>query len=55
MFLIVGDDYGVGDFGMYVLNLLRLEKGFCLWGFEVLYKYSLINVILFLFNIVLFE
>lgn len=34
--LAAGEDHGVGDFGTYALNSLRLEKGFRLWGFEVL-------------------
>lgn len=53
--LTAGDDHGVGDFGTYALNSLRLEKGFRSWGFEVLYKHSLINVISFLSNIALPE
>ena len=34
--LAAGEDHGIGDFGTYALNSLRLEKGFRLWGFEVL-------------------
>lgn len=33
--LTAGDDHGVGDFGTYALNSLRLEKGFRSWGFEM--------------------
>lgn len=33
--LTAGEDYGIGDFGTYALNSLRLEKGFRAWGFEV--------------------
>ena len=34
--LVAGEDHGIGDFGTYALNSLRLEKGFRLWGCEVL-------------------
>ncbi|XP_078379447.1 dimethylglycine dehydrogenase, mitochondrial-like [Oculina patagonica] len=33
--LKAGDDHGIGDFGTYALNSLRLEKGFRSWGFEM--------------------
>ena len=33
--LTAGEEYGIGDFGTYALNSLRLEKGFRAWGFEV--------------------
>lgn len=36
--LTAGNDHGIGDFGTYALNSLRLEKGFRWWGFEVLLK-----------------
>jgi len=36
--LTAGGNYGIGDFGTYALNALRLEKGFRSWGFEVLYN-----------------
>lgn len=45
--LTAGDGHGIGDFGTYGLNSLRLEKGFRSWGFEVFYNRSLINVITF--------
>ena len=34
--LTAGEDHGIGDFGTYALNSLRLEKGFRAWGFEVI-------------------
>jgi dimethylglycine dehydrogenase len=30
-----GQEYGVGDFGTYALNSMRIEKGFRGWGAEV--------------------
>ena len=33
--LDAGREYGIGDFGTYALNSLRLEKGFRAWGAEV--------------------
>ncbi|XP_027056532.1 dimethylglycine dehydrogenase, mitochondrial-like [Pocillopora damicornis] len=33
--LAAGEEHGIGDFGTYALNSLRLEKGFRLWGFEM--------------------
>jgi len=33
--LTAGEDHGIGDFGTYALNSLRLEKGFRAWGFEM--------------------
>ena len=30
-----GADYGIGDFGTYAMNSLRIEKGFRAWGAEV--------------------
>ena len=33
--LKAGEDLGVGDFGTFALNALRLEKGFRAWGAEV--------------------
>ena len=38
--LTAGEDYGIGDFGTYALNSLRLEKGFRAWGFEVFVLFS---------------
>lgn len=35
MILKVGEDYGIGDFGIYALNCLRLEKGFRSWGSDM--------------------
>ena len=37
--LRAGEDYGIGDFGTYAVNSLRLEKGFHAWGYEVQYYY----------------
>nr|XP_006819782.1 PREDICTED: dimethylglycine dehydrogenase, mitochondrial-like [Saccoglossus kowalevskii] len=34
--LEAGEPYGMGDFGTYALNSLRLEKGFRLWGSEMI-------------------
>ena len=33
--LMAGEDHGIGDFGTYALNSLRLEKGFRALGSEV--------------------
>ena len=33
--LEAGEEFGVGDFGTYAMNTLRLEKGFRAWGAEV--------------------
>ncbi|XP_013400474.1 dimethylglycine dehydrogenase, mitochondrial isoform X1 [Lingula anatina] len=33
--LAAGEEFGVGDFGTYALNSLRLEKGFRMWGAEM--------------------
>lgn len=33
--LTVGEEHGIGDFGTYALNSLRLEKGFRMWGAEM--------------------
>nr|XP_042906993.1 dimethylglycine dehydrogenase, mitochondrial isoform X2 [Parasteatoda tepidariorum] len=30
-----GEEFGIGDFGTYALNSLRLEKGFRMWGAEM--------------------
>ena len=30
-----GEKHGIGDFGAYALNSMRLEKGFRGWGAEV--------------------
>ena len=30
-----GEEFGVGDFGTYALNGMRLEKGFRMWSAEV--------------------
>ena len=30
-----GQEYDIGDFGTYVMNTLRQEKGFRAWGQEV--------------------
>ena len=30
-----GRQYGIGDFGTYALNSLRIEKGFRAWSAEV--------------------
>lgn len=40
--LTAGDHHGIGDFGTYALNSLRLEKGFRSWGFEVFYDGNLL-------------
>ncbi|XP_072166701.1 dimethylglycine dehydrogenase, mitochondrial-like [Diadema setosum] len=34
--LTAGEEYGIGDFGTYVMNVLRIEKGFRAWGAEML-------------------
>ncbi|XP_077988921.1 dimethylglycine dehydrogenase, mitochondrial-like [Glandiceps talaboti] len=34
--LAAGEPYGMGDFGTYALNSMRLEKGFRLWGSEMI-------------------
>ena len=33
--LEAGQEYGIGDFGTYVMNSFRQEKGFRAWGQEV--------------------
>lgn len=33
--LSAGEEHGIGDFGTYALNSLRLEKGIRMWGFEM--------------------
>lgn len=33
--LDAGHEFGIGDFGTYALNVLRMEKGFRMWGAEV--------------------
>lgn len=33
--LEAGKEYGIGDFGGYALNAMRIEKGFRMWGAEV--------------------
>lgn len=33
--LEAGEEFGVGDFGTYALNSLRIEKGFRMWGAEM--------------------
>ena len=30
-----GQEHGIGDFGAYAMNTLRLEKGFRAWKTEV--------------------
>ncbi|XP_076063231.1 dimethylglycine dehydrogenase, mitochondrial-like isoform X2 [Oratosquilla oratoria] len=30
-----GEQYGVGDFGSHAMNIMRLEKGFKMWGAEM--------------------
>ncbi|GIY75438.1 dimethylglycine dehydrogenase, mitochondrial [Caerostris darwini] len=30
-----GQEFGIGDFGTYALNALRIEKGFRMWGTEM--------------------
>ncbi|XP_041465760.1 dimethylglycine dehydrogenase, mitochondrial-like [Lytechinus variegatus] len=34
--LRAGEPFGVGDFGLYTMNVLRIEKGFRGWGSEML-------------------
>ncbi|KAF8793582.1 Dimethylglycine dehydrogenase like protein [Argiope bruennichi] len=33
--LTAGQEFGIGDFGTYALNALRIEKGFRMWGAEM--------------------
>ena len=33
--LEAGQDQGIGDFGTYAMNSLRMEKGIRAWGAEV--------------------
>ncbi|XP_035214869.1 dimethylglycine dehydrogenase, mitochondrial-like [Stegodyphus dumicola] len=33
--LDAGEEFGIGDFGTYALNSLRIEKGFRMWGAEM--------------------
>ena len=33
--LEAGQEFGIGDFGQYAMNSLRIEKGFRAWGQEV--------------------
>ena len=30
-----GQEFGIGDFGTYAMNTMRLEHGFRMWGAEV--------------------
>ena len=30
-----GQEFGIGDFGTYAMNCMRLEHGFRMWGAEV--------------------
>ena len=30
-----GQEFGIGDFGIYAMNVMRLEHGFRMWGAEV--------------------
>lgn len=38
-----GQEEGIGDFGTYALNALRLEKAFRAWGSEVCMLASLLT------------
>ncbi|KXJ19020.1 Dimethylglycine dehydrogenase, mitochondrial [Exaiptasia diaphana] len=33
--MAAGEEYGIGDFGTFAMNTLRLEKGFRAWGLEM--------------------
>lgn len=33
--LVAGEPFGIGDFGVYAMNVFRIEKGFRMWGQEV--------------------
>ena len=33
--MTAGEEYGIGDFGTYAMNSMRIEKGFRAWGNEV--------------------
>ena len=35
-----GQEFGIGDFGIYAMNVMRLEHGFRMWGAEVSEKSS---------------
>ena len=30
-----GQEFGIGDYGIYAMNVMRLEHGFRMWGAEV--------------------
>lgn len=34
--LVAGEPFGIGDFGVYAMNVFRIEKGFRMWGQEML-------------------
>ncbi|XP_077995308.1 dimethylglycine dehydrogenase, mitochondrial-like [Glandiceps talaboti] len=38
--LSAGDPYGIGDFGTYAANILRIEKGYRSWGRELTVDYN---------------
>ena len=35
-----GQEFGIGDFGIYAMNVMRLEHGFRMWGAEVSIRYK---------------
>ena len=37
-----GQEFGIGDFGIYAMNVMRLEHGFRMWGAEVSIQYSVL-------------
>ncbi|XP_070543169.1 dimethylglycine dehydrogenase, mitochondrial-like isoform X2 [Ptychodera flava] len=38
--LSAGDSYGIGDFGSYAANTMRMEKGYRTWGRELTVDYN---------------
>ena len=38
-----GEEFGIGDFGTYAINCMRLEHGFRMWGAEVGCRFSQIQ------------
>ncbi|XP_070543164.1 dimethylglycine dehydrogenase, mitochondrial-like [Ptychodera flava] len=38
--LTAGDSFGIGDFGSYAVNAMRLEKGYRAWGRELTIDYN---------------
>ena len=40
-----GQEFGIGDFGIYAMHVMRLEHGFRMWGAEVSIRYKYRSVV----------